>query len=81
MPHFYKGYDKYLDLTEEEYWDQQAENSVGEYDEDINPGWVDVPGGNWEEPEGEPYEDSYFLGIPDYDRFNRPSWGTDVLED
>lgn len=20
---------------------------------DINPGWVDVPGGNWKEPEGE----------------------------
>lgn len=27
------------------------------------------------EPEGEPYEDTYLPGIPDYDRFNRPSWG------
>lgn len=77
MPHFYKGYDKYLDITEEEYWDQQSENYVGEY-EDENP----TPASVFEvEVEGEPYEDSYFLGIPDYDRFNRPSWGTDVLED
>jgi hypothetical protein len=30
MPHFYKGYDKYLDLTEDEYWEQQAENYAGE---------------------------------------------------
>lgn len=24
--------------------------------------------------EGEPYEDTYLPGIPDYDRFGRPSW-------
>lgn len=26
--------------------------------------------------EGEPCEDTYLQGIPDYDRFNRPSWET-----
>jgi hypothetical protein len=27
--------------------------------------------------EGEPYEDTYFPGIADYDRFGRPSWSTE----
>lgn len=26
--------------------------------------------------EGEPYEDTYFPGIADYDMFGRPSWET-----
>jgi hypothetical protein len=30
-----------------------------------------------DELEGEPYEDTYFPGIADYDRFGRPSWGTE----
>lgn len=69
MPNFYKGYDKYLDLTEEEYWDQRYYDSEGEYSERIlytEQAQIDL--------EGEPYEDAYFSGIPDYDRFNRPSW-------
>lgn len=28
--------------------------------------------------EGEPYEDTYFPGIADYDRFGRPSWGEEA---
>lgn len=87
MPHFRKGYDERLDLTEEEYYERLYYDSEGEYDHDGDraceaalDGLADVFE-VWAETavddldiEGEPYEDSYLPGIPDYDRFGRPSW-------
>lgn len=75
MPHFYKGYDKYLDLTEDEYWEQQAENYYGEDEPDAQT-LADADDALIL-LEGEPNEDAYLPGIPDYDIFNRPSWGTE----
>lgn len=47
------------------------------------PSWVCVlcmEDGSTEAVEGDALdEDTYFPGIPDYDRFGRPSWGDDDL--
>lgn len=72
MPHFNKGYDKYLDLTEDEWLEQQMYHSVEEEEDDYAPTWAEIAD-EWV-GEGEPFEDTYLPGIPDYDRFNRPSW-------
>jgi hypothetical protein len=91
MPHFRKGYDERLDLTEAEYLAQLLDNAD---DLDDSTDWITasiVPAVSFPEPapmfevvaeftvdiEGEPFEDTYLPGIPDYDRFNRPSWGED----
>ena len=81
MPHFRKGYDERLDLTEDEWLEQQMYDSMGEYDEvwpvDATPQAMADADDALALLEGEPNEDTYFPGIPDYDRFNRPSWETD----
>lgn len=91
-PRFRNGYDKHLDVTEEEYLLAQAEAYYDESEpeheahmfEVVAEVWVDTfeeqcPGCGGHAVcsclEGEPNEDTYFPGIPDYDRFNRPSWG------
>lgn len=76
MPHFRKGYDEHLDLTEDEYLARLWDDTEGEYDHDgdraceaaltLADALFDL--------EGEPNEDTYLPGIPDYDRFGRPSW-------
>lgn len=77
MPHFRNGYDKHLDVTEDEWWAAQADYFYDDFNieevEDRTPGLV-YPS---EAPEGEPFEDTWLPGIADYDRFNRPSWITD----
>lgn len=72
-PHFRNGYDKYLDITEDE-WLEQLLDRADDLDDpilEVDPISTIVP------IEGEPYEDTYFPGIPDYDRFGRPAWGTE----
>jgi hypothetical protein len=68
IPEFRNGYNKHLDLTEEEYWDQYFADYVDECESSARHEPTDTL-------EGEPYEDTYFHGIPDYDIFNRPAWG------
>lgn len=75
MPHFRKGYDERLDLTEDEYLAQLLDNA-----DELDDSLLGLPRSAvalLAQIEGEPNEDTYLPGIPDYDRFNRPSWGTD----
>jgi hypothetical protein len=73
MPHFYKGYDKHLDLTEDEWLEREMYDSMGEYEAEMAEA-VELVEQDEDNFEGEPFEDTYLPGIPDYDRFNRPSW-------
>lgn len=79
MPHFRNGYDKHLDLTEDEYYERLWFDLYGDEPEPQPETVEQLPlFGPAATPvidiEGEPFEDTYLPGIPDYDRFGRPSW-------
>lgn len=86
MPNFRNGYDERLDLTEDEWLEQEMYNAYGEYEETAVKFYIEgkqvdrwtfeaaLDEAEASEMEGEPYEDEYFHGIPDYDVFGRPSW-------
>lgn len=68
---FRNGYNKEHDLTEDEYLERLLDlGDWEEGDDEVLPLVTD-------DLEGEPFEDTYFPGVPDYDLFGRPSWGTE----
>lgn len=73
-PHFRNGYDKHLDLTEDEYWEANVERYEAASAMDAEPPFTVVASFVYIVEGDALDDDTYLPGIPDYDRFNRPSW-------